>query len=661
MNMIGLNIQSIIVSTLLSSLMLWIFFFISKKNRGARYIVLVLTSVLLIYYFGPLSFLFYSAFFIFSSMLGYKILKFKNDFTSGFMMGFFVLLEIFTIISLIFSPNFGFLTLFFCFLVLFFYKNNQNFEFFTTTLSKTSNFLFNLNVLDIWLIIISFLIGSQPQTHWDAVHANLYNAKWYIENNSFSVIRESISSLFPQNAITYYSMFYKFGALKSLQISYLFPLLMLIIYIKKFIKQIKTDSFIRYFLYLFITVPIIIFESTNGYYDLLLLVVLLSAFYIIYFDVHRIPKINLFCSSFLIGFAIGIKYFPGLFIFLPFFNYHYKNREEKNSIKILALLAVSLVITILPIMPWLIRTYLYTGNPFFPFLLQVFKSPLWSINNKFFVENDFVIKSTLSSFNWFFGGSLIYPLLTYHFINIFFTLSYGYTGIIYVILIPVMIVFCGLELIRVIKNKLDKNSLFILYSFISYFLIGFITRYFRYLWPYQFILYLFILIRLSNLAFFQKKYDKLLMIIFIIIFTINLRDIVTSFKYIPIYSKRFFQSDYFQKNKDKNNPILFLNMIKNPKNIKILDSSDNPIMLPRVQIIGEVTQCSWYLINIDNELGKIYKDIKHEESWVKLFDYVIVSKKYTQPNMCKPFLEGLKNIFLIVYKDNDYIIYKVIK
>lgn len=79
-------------------------------------------------------------------------------------------------------------------------------------------------------------------------------------------------------------------------------------------------------------------------------------------------------SGLLAGFAMGIKYTSSIFVFATLFSILYMLRENLRlfvKFAIVFFLAASL-----PVLPWLVKNFIYYGNPFYPMLYKVFQKGL---------------------------------------------------------------------------------------------------------------------------------------------------------------------------------------------------------------------------------------------------------------------------------------------
>lgn len=640
------------------SIIIYFLLKISSKIASLKRILIALGLIFLVAYFGfiPISKLIFI--FISSIFFAYKLLKFKKDLICAFLVGFFIFVQIYVITSLLLSPKIGLVIIFILSLASIFYKYKQNKQIFIFIESEIKKLLNKFNLLDILILVFSFLLGSLPQSQWDATQANLYNAKWYINNNSLSPLIESISSLYPQNAIIYYSLFYQLGEVVSLQIAYILPLLILIFLLKKIIIRTNLSLTTQGLFYSLLFTPIIIFQSSNGYYDLLVTVSILTAIYILYFQINNSYKINLFSSSFLIGFAAGMKYFPLFFTLLPFIDYYFYYPSQKRSI---ITVLTCLVITFTPLFPWVIRAYQYTNSPIFPYYQSIYPSPkkFWPEGD--FLENNFMIQTKMNQKQWILGGFLIYPFLTFFESESFLEAVKGYTGAIYFLTIIFQVIWIS----RIIKNRgftnLKKVDTFYLYAYIVYFIVGMFTRYYRYLWPYQLTFFVLLIFSMQNQLPLIEKYKKLVIFTVVSFLFIQFVYLPYSFKYFPINLKQLFRPNYYYQVNKIIDPIFFVNeKTKDNKTAVILDASK--YKLRRFHFTNRVYQCDWYWIGLHEELIKTNKDKNYAKTIIKKFDYILTSYPIDQSTeTCTQLINANISLLEELYVDKNNIVYKVKK
>lgn len=626
--MINLNFLStsnIFFNTAIISLIIWI---ISKTKINK--ILPIILLILSIIYFGPIEFFKTAIFFISAFTIGKKI--FKNNNIISVIIGILIIIQTHIILSLIIGTQNSQNILYLIEIIFIFYQRKLINKDLYKNIQSSIN---SLNPIEIFVIFFAFVLSSQPQTNWDAIHANLYNAKWYFQNNSLLPIAESISSLFPQNGILYFSYFYGLGGNKILQIAYLLPLLLLIFTLKKLKFLIKNKKLFNLGSILLIATPIFIFESSAGYYDSLVLLCCITAISVFLFDTNYTQK-QFYTSSFIIGFGAGIKYFPIVLFIIPLFFLLKSKFSIFSKIKIFF---ISTILVLLPLSIWCTRTYIFTGNPVFPFAQKYFPTPnFWDPTD--ILENNFMIQTSMSAKKWLSGGFIYYPIETYENTNKYLEATKGYTTRAPIIFNIISIIFIiNIFIKKIKKEKINNIEILLILSYFSFLLVGTLTRYYRYLWPFQTTVSI-----VTLYLFFQKKRETILLFLIISVALLsNLKNFYDHLKYTKISNNKIFNPDYYQNNYTNNDPIFFINQNTHNQDF-ILDSSK--ILLPRIYINSKVVECNWYWIN-----GT--KKIK-QENVLKDFKYIILSTDSSFNNYCIGAINSNISNTKTVFENNDY-------
>lgn len=613
------------------------FIFYKFNNSKFKNFIFIPIIILFGYYFGLITSLKILFLLITLSL-------FNRKYINNWVVSFFILIELYIVLGLIFNPRISLITLAIIgiFLILSSFKKISTIKIDYLAVKK---FIYNLNIIELFVIILCFAIGSMPQKQFDAVHANLYNAKIYINTNSLSPLPESVSSIFPQNAILYYTFFYQLGQEKGLQIAYLLPLI-IILYCIKIIK-IKP-----LFIAPLLITPIVIFEATSGYYDLLMASLILVAGTIIYKKTNKLKE--LFMAAFIIGFAGGGKYFPIFLSILPILLF------LKTTSKRVIFVPLFFII-VFPLSLWMVRSYVATANPVFPFLQSIFPTPnIWDKNDV--LENNPMIKTSMDLAKWSTGGFIYYPVVTYFKTSNFMEAIPKYPTIIYIILLPFQIfIFINIFYKIFRKKTLVAIDIILISLFISYYFTGFISRYYRYLWPTQFSLAIFSILYLQNMLKNKSKIYFIATLIFISIIPFNVYQTFNHLGTIYNLNSKLFQPDYFHTSTTLDNPITVINQLTNNNpNIKILDASK--FMQGRFNFSPRVFQCNWYWYDKVLDIIKHKDDKNYGKQIIKQFTYIITNNPPDGGNnLCVAFLLPELTNHEKIYQDTYYQIYSTKK
>lgn len=561
-------------------------------------------------------------------LLSKRYFKIEDNFLA-LILGLFALVQLFIVIGLLTQPRFSLFAIIIFSLILIISKYRQNLTLLRAFAHDTVEMAKRFNIFDWWLILISGVLGSLPQFHWDATHANLYNAKWYIINNSFAPLAESISSLFPQNAIVYYSLFYQIGGLQALHLSFFLPLLLTIVLVKQYILKAKIQSSLSLAIYAGLLTPIVVFQAASGYYDLLITCLLVGAVYALTFITKKNVIQLCLSGAFLIGFAGGMKFIALALLPLPIFILYFHRAKVRRLL--LPVMALSLLLSIFSLGIWMQRTYAYTSSPVFPFFQDYFPTPnLWYGHNN--LEQNFMIQTTMKTMDWIKGGFALYPVASYFRSPEFMEATKGYPGTIYIMaMLMQLVVLLSLAKRTFSKIKLGTPALIFLVTFAAYLLVGLLTRYYRYLMPFQFILLLSTVLFIGQLFVLTQRAKYALTVLFALIIGLNFINLVEYYRYYPINNSQLFRPDYYQNPLSSIGPIGYLNQHSSAEG-RVLDTSQ--YLLPRVHLTPVTYQCNWYWING----SQLIVDQSYEEL-LSQFDYLVTSDSpETAVNYCQEFI-----------------------
>ena len=228
--------------------------------------------------------------------------------------------------------------------------------------------------LSIWrlpiliFILIVLPIAILPPTVRDELIVHLAVPKLYIENGRIFDIPFMGFSYVPMNIDLLYLIPMVFGndVLPKL-IHFCFAILTAIVIYTYLLEKTERGFAISGF-FIFLTTPIVVQLSTTAYIDLgLTFYSLLALIGMLKWREEAFKIRWLIFSAISTGFALGSKY--SALILLLFFTitivYIY-SRAAKDQLKALQMGFLYLSVAVLIFSPWLIRNYLWTGNPIYP-------------------------------------------------------------------------------------------------------------------------------------------------------------------------------------------------------------------------------------------------------------------------------------------------------
>lgn len=224
-----------------------------------------------------------------------------------------------------------------------------------------------------WFIIV-FLTALSPPIDWDGLAYHLAVPKLYISAHKIYWVQFIHHSNFPFLMEMLYTIPLILGMVDACKLFHLTFALLILVFIY---EQLRKHSRVGSILALLFLTQMVLFswESSIAYNDLAF------SFYVLIALVSFLKERNLL-AGLSMGFALGTKHLALSFLItilllLPFY------KEQKLSLainwreslrRILALLIPALLLAL----PWYLKSYIYTGNPVYPFFYNIFGGRLWS-------------------------------------------------------------------------------------------------------------------------------------------------------------------------------------------------------------------------------------------------------------------------------------------
>jgi len=231
------------------------------------------------------------------------------------------------------------------------------------------------------LIYFSLIFASAfaPELSWDALNVHLPYARDSAIAHRAGFARNNWSSLMPSLPLmSYITAFLFSGATLAKLFNALCYLLgggILYWFARRWWGTVHAVAASV----LFWSCPVALYEATTTMVDLPLTIFSGIAVLSLLEWVRRENSAFFWLSAISLGFALGCKYHAGFWI-LPLlaviWRQDVKARLQENRHALMLVLRYSAV-AFLIYLPWLLRTYIYTGNPVFPVANSIFQSPLF--------------------------------------------------------------------------------------------------------------------------------------------------------------------------------------------------------------------------------------------------------------------------------------------
>lgn len=222
------------------------------------------------------------------------------------------------------------------------------------------------------------LLAFVPPVSRDALIHHLAIPKLYLQHGGMYEIPEFGFSYYPMNLDLLYliSLYFNNDILPKF-IHFAFALTtawMIFRYLK---RRISIEYALLGSLF-FLSIPVIVYQSTIVYVDLGLVFFLFAALIYLFKWIETHFQIKpLIISAVFCGLAMGTKYngLVGLFLlglFVPFIYARYHADKPSHAVKSIGYSVVYLFIALIIFSPWMIRNVIWTGNPVYPLYNSVF-------------------------------------------------------------------------------------------------------------------------------------------------------------------------------------------------------------------------------------------------------------------------------------------------
>lgn len=268
--------------------------------------------------------------------------------------------------------------------------------------------IFFVFILVSFLIIIIILSSVPPVTR-DALTHHLLVPKLYLNHGGIYVIPEIEFSHYPQlvDLIYMIPLYFKNDIIPN-YIHFAFALFTAV-FIYKYLKNLTGETVAFIASVFFLSIPVIVKLSTSSYIDLGLVFFSFASLMqlISWYKTNKIRCLVL--SAIFCGLAMSSKYNGLITFFCMFFSVIWlgskKQKSTKNAFFCLFLFSF---ISVSVFSPWLIKNYLWTGNPLYP----LYKNILDSTGNNYAVEKQKETKSHFYYRRFFFKETLLETLST---------------------------------------------------------------------------------------------------------------------------------------------------------------------------------------------------------------------------------------------------------
>jgi len=226
----------------------------------------------------------------------------------------------------------------------------------------------------LFFLIITFYITLAPTTAWDGLAYHYPLPYLWLKSHSFYNIPTIIYSNFPSSAELIFLL--GFAANSDIAANHLtwFAGFLCILYLFYFGNRYFTPETALAAGIIFYSYPIIYVEELQGgYIDLFQVFYIFAALDLLYEWISTRTRFSILLAAAFMGFTLCIKH-SGYFTFIFFLSYLIVIliKSKLNRAHSIIDLILFIIIPLLFPLGWYIKSYIYTGNPIYPFLYHAF-------------------------------------------------------------------------------------------------------------------------------------------------------------------------------------------------------------------------------------------------------------------------------------------------
>ncbi len=268
-------------------------------------------------------------------------------------------------------------------------------------------FLVVISLIALWMILLS----TTPPRAADALRSHLVQIKDIVDNHGFIFRPYCLYNVPMFFTLTFLPVFYAFKGV-GLQFSILFSYFLSFIFILRLAKVSRIKSS-RLLVLIITLIPIFFQESHQVYNDLVVILFILIAFFLLTENFSKEPDLRFYYLAFVsIGFSIGVKLQTVLVIpWIIVLGWQVLKRNGNVRYRFIHLCGGLLMMMLIP-SPIFLRNFINVGNPIWPMMAELMPAKVlyWDQIAKNFVSLHKGNYSLLS-FIYAIKSILLYPLI----------------------------------------------------------------------------------------------------------------------------------------------------------------------------------------------------------------------------------------------------------
>jgi dolichyl-phosphate-mannose-protein mannosyltransferase len=246
-----------------------------------------------------------------------------------------------------------------------------------------------------YLFFLNLIWAAAPEIQFDPLNVHLAIPRIYLQSNGIVNLPYIFHSYFAHLLDMVFGLCLALGGPLVPKFLVLFLGVLATCAVFSVARVLFNDEIGVWSALIFYSTPLVIWLSTSAYVDLPLVLFVMASIIAFLRWYETKNWIWLAVSGWSGGIAVGIKVSVlSIVLILPLLGTWSTRANARRALRLIFAYAIPMLIIAVP---WYLLVYLQTGNPFFPFLNKIFRSPQWPIENTALNLTDFGLGTSLGA------------------------------------------------------------------------------------------------------------------------------------------------------------------------------------------------------------------------------------------------------------------------
>ena len=232
-----------------------------------------------------------------------------------------------------------------------------------------------LAVLGLLVLVPLVCLALYPSTQWDAISFHLPTAKHFLESHRVGAAPYVRYPVFPAVGELLYAVVLAWGSDLAPQLFGVVCLLLVVLFLASLARRFGLGRVGTWASAILVSHPLVIWVATTAYIDMLVTLLVTAAVYALLVWRDTGDRKWLLLAGVFSGAAIGTKYSAILAVGCMGLLLLFDSLRTRKAYPVVLFGLVVLG----GALPWFIRSFVYTGNPVWPFLSPVFGYGFWNV------------------------------------------------------------------------------------------------------------------------------------------------------------------------------------------------------------------------------------------------------------------------------------------